>query len=115
MCNTTVFKIMYEGVVSEFFLLTCLRHLSSTLLGKSRDFQEGLYYKVALFPFLHMWVHNVLLCTPRNHVFSLSFFAIEMTNEGQFAFNVDSCVMSQHLRGTLTYILKVKMITNYLL
>jgi len=30
----------------------------------------------------------------------------EMTNEGQFAFNVDSCVMAQHLRGTLTYILK---------
>ena len=32
-----------------------------------------------------------------------------MTNEGQFAFNVDSCVMSQHLRGTLTYIVKVRM------
>jgi len=30
----------------------------------------------------------------------------EMSNEGQFAFNVDSCVMSQHLRGTLTYIVK---------
>lgn len=30
----------------------------------------------------------------------------EMTNEGQFAFNVESCVMSQHLRGTLTYIVK---------
>ncbi|XP_057298672.1 AP-3 complex subunit delta-1-like isoform X2 [Hydractinia symbiolongicarpus] len=30
----------------------------------------------------------------------------EMTNEGQFAFTVESCVMSQHLRGTLTYIVK---------
>jgi len=30
----------------------------------------------------------------------------DMTNEGQFAFTVDSLVMSQFLRGTLTYILK---------
>jgi len=29
-----------------------------------------------------------------------------MTNEGQFAFTLDSCVMCQYLRGTLTYIVK---------
>ena len=31
-----------------------------------------------------------------------------MTNEGQFAFTLESCVMCQFLRGVLTYIVKVK-------
>lgn len=30
----------------------------------------------------------------------------QMSNEGQFAFTVENCDMSQHLRGTLTYIVK---------
>ena len=29
------------------------------------------------------------------------------SNEGQFAFNVESIVMAQKLRGTLTYVIKV--------
>ena len=30
-----------------------------------------------------------------------------MSNEGQFAFNVEDVIMAQWLRGTLTYIIKV--------
>ena len=34
-------------------------------------------------------------------------YLIESSNEGQFAFTVESIVMVQKLRGTLTYVIKV--------
>ena len=35
------------------------------------------------------------------------------SNEGQFAFNVESIVMAQKLRGTLTYVIKVHFVALY--
>jgi len=35
------------------------------------------------------------------------------SNEGQFAFNVESIVMAQKLRGTLTYVIKVYFVPFY--
>ena len=35
------------------------------------------------------------------------------SNEGQFAFYVDSIVMAQKLRGTLTYVIKVYFVVLY--
>ena len=38
---------------------------------------------------------------------------IGSSNEGQFAFNVESIVMAQKLRGTLTYVIKVHFVPLY--